>query len=280
MLSPVGGILRDEDLDLTVVKVETQDTVLDGHAVSGVEDVAQDLALTEASVGDVSMNLTVDIVGETNEELSTSESVNLVINPLLSESGADDTLGLSGFVEGLGELEEIRCPIEVPPHDLSVVGVVATCEALLTSIVKEGDTSGSKSEGKGALEESLVRLRVQEAGVVMIVHKDAESVNILEVLVVSLPSASNISHALSVHPDVTDSEVHRVVEEGGNIVLVRANVCIVSIEVFAHLEDASGLAELRPEILGDLWDGVDTDAIEVVGLNKILNPVFELPSHV
>lgn len=151
---------------------------------------------------------------------------------------------------------------------------------MLTSIVEEGDTSCSKSEGKGALEESLVRLRVQEAGVVMIVHKDAESVNILEVLVVSLPSASNISHALSVHPDVTDSEVHRVVEEGGHIVLVRANVCIVSIEVFAHLEDASGLAELRPEILGDLWDGVDTDAIEVVGLNKILNPVFELPSHV
>jgi hypothetical protein len=151
---------------------------------------------------------------------------------------------------------------------------------LLTSIVEEGDTSGSKSEGKGALEESLVRLRVQEAGVVMIVHKDAESVNILEVLVVSLPSASNISHALSVHPDVTDSEVHRVVEEGGNIVLVGADVGIVSIEALAHLEDASGLAELRPEILGDLWDGVDTDAIEVVGLNKILNPVFELPSHV
>lgn len=107
MLSPVGGILRYEDLDLTVVKVETQDTVLDGHAVSGVEDVAQDLTLTEPSVGDVSMNLTVNIVGETNKELSTSESVNLVINPLLSEGGADDTLGLSGFVEGLGELEEI-----------------------------------------------------------------------------------------------------------------------------------------------------------------------------
>jgi len=162
VLGPVGAGLRYEHFDLTVVKVKTQDAILDGHAVSCIEDVAENFALTEASIGDVSMNLTIDIVGETDKELSTSESVNLVINPLFSKGGVNNTLCVSRLVEGLGEFEEICRPIEVSPHDLSVVGVVATCETLLTSVVEEGDASRGKSESKGTLEESLVRLCVQE----------------------------------------------------------------------------------------------------------------------
>jgi hypothetical protein len=108
------------------------------------------------------MNLTVDIVGETDKELSTSESVNLVVDPLFSEGGVNNTLCLSRLVEGLCEFEEICGPIEVSPHDLSVIGIVATCETLLTAVVEEGDASCGKSESKGALEESLVRLCVQE----------------------------------------------------------------------------------------------------------------------
>ena len=61
--------------------------------------------------------------------------------------------------------------------------------------------------------------------------------------------------------------------------MVRAYVSIVAVEALSHLEDAGILTELRPEVLGDLWDGINTDAIEVVGLNKILNPVFQLLSH-
>jgi len=162
VLGPEGAGLRYEHLDLTIVKVETQDTILDGSAVSRIEDVAHNFALTEASIGDVSMNLTVDIVGETDKELSTSERINLVIDPLLSEGGVNNTLGLSRLVEGLCEFEEICRPIEVSPHDLSVIGVVATCETLLTAVVEEGDASRGKSKSKGALEESLVRLCVQE----------------------------------------------------------------------------------------------------------------------
>jgi hypothetical protein len=226
------------------------------------------------------VDLTVDLVGNADKEPSSSEGVDIVIGPLLREDVVLDTLKMPGSIQSLSELEHVGRAVKVAPKDLTVIGVGTASEGLLTSVVEEGDTSGSKSEGKGALEESLVRLRVQEAGVVMIVHKDAESVNILEVLVVSLPSASNISHALSVHPDVTDSEVHRVVEEGGNIVLVRANVCIVSIEVFAHLEDASGLAELRPEILGDLWDGVDTDTVETILFHEILDPALEVSADI
>lgn len=120
---------------------------------------------------------------------------------------------------------------------------------------------------------------MEEAGVVMVVNEDTEGVDVSEVLLVGLPSARDVSHALSVHPDVSDGEVHRIVEETGDVVLVGADVSIVTIEVLTHLEDASGLTELGPEILGHLGDGIDTDAVEVVGLHKILDPVLELPSY-
>lgn len=120
---------------------------------------------------------------------------------------------------------------------------------------------------------------MQEARVVMVVNKDTKGVDVSEVLLVSLPSAGNVSHTLSVHPDVSDCEVHGIVEETGDVVLVGADVSIVSIEVLAHLEDASGLTELGPEILGHLWDGVNTDAVEVVCLHEILDPVLQLASH-
>ena len=114
----------------------------------------------------------------------------------------------------------------------------------------------------------------------MVVNKDAKGVNVSKVLVVSCPSISDVSHALSVRPDVSDGVIHGIVEKSGDVVLVGAHVSIISIEVFAHLEDASRLGELFPEVLGDLRDGVDSDAVEVVGLHKILDPVLQLLSDI
>jgi hypothetical protein len=92
MISPVGACLGHEDFDLTVVEVEAKHATLDGWAVGGVENVTQDLTLCEAGVGDISMHLTVDLVGNTDEELSTSEGVDLVIGPLLGEVVVLDAL--------------------------------------------------------------------------------------------------------------------------------------------------------------------------------------------
>jgi hypothetical protein len=143
MSGPEWGGLGEEDLSLTVVEVNTKDSILDSGAISGIEDVADDLTLIEAGVGDISMNLTVNIVCECDKELATSEAVELIIDPLLSESIVNYALSLSSAVEGLCELEEIWVAVEVAPNDLSVIGIISTWEALLRSIVEEGDTSGS-----------------------------------------------------------------------------------------------------------------------------------------
>jgi hypothetical protein len=102
------------------------------------------------------MDLAIDVVGETNEELSSCECIDLVIDPLLSESVVDHTLSSSGFVKSLSELEEIVGCVKVAPHHLSVVRIVTSGEALLATVREEGDTSGGESESQSTLELSMI----------------------------------------------------------------------------------------------------------------------------
>jgi len=80
--------------------------------------------------------------------------------------------------------------------------------------------------------------------------------------------------------DVRNGVVHWVVEKSGKGSLVRSNICGISIEVLAHLEDASSLTILTPEVHGDLRDSIDTDSIEAIVVDKIVNPVLEVATHV
>lgn len=80
--------------------------------------------------------------------------------------------------------------------------------------------------------------------------------------------------------DVRNGVVHWVIEKGGKGSLVRSNICGISIEVLAHLEDASSLTILTPEVHGDLRDSIDTDSIEAIVVDKIVNPVLEVATHV
>jgi len=176
----------------------------------------------------------------------------------------------------LSELKEVRGAVEVSPHHFSVIGVVAASETLLASIIEEGDASSCQCKGKSTLKESLIRVGMKEARIVMVINKDTECIDIMEVLVVSCPPIRNISHAFSVHPHISDGVVHGVVEECGKVVLVGADVCVIAVEALTHLEDTSGCTELLPEVLGNLRNCVDTDAVEVVSRDKVLDPVLEL----
>lgn len=64
------------------------------------------------------------------------------------------------------------------------------------------------------------------------------------------------------------------------MVLVVTNIVVISIEALSHLEDASRLSELSPEILGYFWDGVDSNTVEAILGDKILDPVFKILSYV
>lgn len=64
------------------------------------------------------------------------------------------------------------------------------------------------------------------------------------------------------------------------MLLVRTNISRVTIEALSHLENARGLSILAPEILWNLWNRVDPDAIEAVGVDQLLDPVLEIASDI
>jgi len=279
-LSKEGADLGDVDLDLAVVEVDAELATLDGHAVTRKQNVADNLTLVESCVGDINMNLSVDLVCEGDKELAASEGIESVVYPLFCEWMVYNSLSLSRLVNGGYELENIVVAVEVPPHCLSVVGVIATSESLLATIVEEGDAASSKCKSKGALKESVVTLRVKEAGIVMVVDEDTESVNVSETPLVGGPPVGDGAHGPAVHPDVLDCVVHWVVEEGSNVVLIVTDVAVVAIEGLTHLEHARCDVELFPEVLGHMGDGVDSNAVEAILAYEVLDPVLKVLAHV
>ena len=77
-----------------------------------------------------------------------------------------------------------------------------------------------------------------------------------------------------------DSEVHRVVEQPGHVILIIRHVADVTIEALTHLEHSCSFAILRPEWFLNVRDGVDTDAIELVLRDNGADPCLEVGAHV
>ena len=101
----------------------------------------------------------------------------------------------------------------------------------------------------------------------MIVNEDTEGINVSELLSLLDPSVGDTSHGSLGLPCVLDCVIHRIIEETSDVILIVTNVSWISIEALSHLEDACGLSEFAPEILGNLWDCVDSNTVKVVSFN-------------
>jgi len=80
---------------------------------------------------------------------------------------------MSGSVDSLSEFEHVGGAVKVAPQDLAVIRVNTASEGLLTSVVKEGDTSCAKNKSQCTLVESNVIISVEESRVIMIINKYA-----------------------------------------------------------------------------------------------------------
>jgi hypothetical protein len=54
--------------------------------------------------------------------------------------------------------------------------------------------------------------------------------------------------------------------------LVGTNVCGVSVKALAHLENTTRRSKLRPKVLANLRDRVNSNAVETVGRDEISDP--------
>ena len=106
------------------------------------------------------MNFTVNLVSQSNKELTSAESIKLIISPFFLILAVVRFLGLSGFHDCLNELINLAVLVEVVPECFSVVWVLTTSKALFTSVIEEGDTSSSKSKSECTLEKLVVAVAV------------------------------------------------------------------------------------------------------------------------
>ncbi len=108
----------------------------------------------------------------------------------------------------------------------------------------------------------------------MIVNKYTKSINVFKVLLISIPSIWDVSHRSAIHENILNGIVHRIVKESGNIFLIVANISIISVEGFSHLENTSRLAVLSPEIFWDFRNSINTNTVKAILLDKVFDPVF------
>lgn len=271
----VSGVGGDVDLGLTVVKPDINATV-DSLAVSGgVEDVADVSTVGEWLIGDGSV-LLVSGVGESNQEFTTGEGVEVVIRVSLDVLLFPDLVCLSGSVDLTDLLVEVAGGVHVLPERLTVLGIIATTVVLLTTVVDERNTLGSEREDNSSGEVSMVAMGVKESSVVVVVNENTEGMEVLEVGMLGVVAVLNLVHGLTTAENVQDSVVHWVVEHTSNVALVGTNVCGITIEAFTHLEDTRGCTIFLPEILGNLRNSIDSDAIKIILLNYTSNPVLEV----
>ena len=126
----------------------------------------------------------------------------------------------------------------------------------------------------------MISLAVQESSIIMVINEDSKCVNIVELAILLVIPVGNALHALATSPGVLDCVVHGVVKNSTQMVLVGSYIGWVSIEAFSHLEYASSLSVLSPEVLWNFRNSVDSDSVKVVSLDEVLNPAFEVRSYV
>ena len=121
---------------------------------------------------------------------------------------------------------------------------------------------------------------VEEARVVVVVDKDTKSIDVLEVLGLLVIAVTDVVHGFRATENIADSVIHWVIEKGGQVVLIRSNIGWVTVEALSHLEHSRSFTVLRPKVCWDLWDGINSNTVEVILIDDTLDPVFEITTNI
>ena len=118
-------------------------------------------------------------VGQSDEELTTREGIEVVVDVSLDLLLVPDSTGLSLSVNSGDSLVEVSVCLHVLPERLSVVGVVAASVVLLRAVIGEGDSASSEGENLSLLQAvGVVTISVQEASVVVVIDEHTKGVNV------------------------------------------------------------------------------------------------------
>jgi len=189
-------------------------------------------------------------------------------------------MSFSSSVDLGGHLIDVRVGIHVLPEGFSVLWIISTGIVLFRAVVVEWNTSCSQSECETRFESAIVVELILESSVIVIVNEDTEGINILEFTIFFSKSVFDTVHAFSRSKYVLDGVVHWIIEKTVQILLIWSNVAWVTVEALSHLEDSGRLSVLSPEITFDFWYCVDSNTIELIGVDQVFNPGFKISSNI
>ncbi len=129
--------------------------------------------------------------------------------------------------------------------------------------------------GQCILENIPVTIVMQETNIVMVVEEVPQHRDVLEVLLVCRDAIVDVLHRPLLLEGVGELVEHGVVEGGGEGALVPGDVLRVPVEDLPDGVDPGRLRILGPKVLGDFRHGVNPDAVKVVCLDCIVDPLLE-----
>ena len=217
--------------------------------------------------------------GRQNNEPSanTTESIGIASDiemcMVVGAQSPNSLLGCHGLLN-----PSVKVPIGRPatsPHILTVGGVIATSIALLSTAVEDGDTTGEERVCQCILEGSPVGVDIEETYHVVVVDEGSQQLWTREAETDPVVLVNKDLWARFAGIDLGDQVVHGVVDQTLHVVLVIADITRIATEDFTDREDASGLGKPGPKVLFNVLDGVQTETIDRVGVDKVLDPTLE-----
>jgi len=263
-----------EDLYFTIEEDNWELSILDLHAISLVEDVAQHGAFFVWVEGNRSA-LVVKGVGESEEVFASSESVEAVVSISLNLIVVEELSSLTEVVDDLQEVVDIRVSVHVGPKGLSVEGILTTTVGLLVTIVDNWDTNRSNGEGEGSSEVLVAGTASEETWLIVVVDEVTGNCDVRPGSVSTIIVVLDAVHGATVLEGISKGRVESVVQDRIKRTLVAGNVWKIETEDFTNGVDTSSSAEFSPEVLGNIRDSVDSEGIKVVGLDEVSSPLKE-----
>jgi len=236
--------------------------------ILGVVDVAHLSANLVREVIDGTSDLLgiLTLVSGDNKSVTTSECIEIIILPTFNEIVVPHSLLLASSDGDIEELVELGLGVIARgPKRFTILGIIATIKALLSSVVDDRDTSREESEHKSVAILPSIRLDGKETGLIVVINEGTKNAGILEVLFIVLETIAKVTHGLAVSKDIAHGEEHGIAEDAIEAALIARHISNITVVVFTDCELADGLLKLLPEGLLNLSDCVDTQAIAVVG---------------
>jgi len=177
-----NGDTIGSDLDAIIIRV-VDVAQLSTHRVGVISDSTSDVA----SVG--------ALVSGNDESVASGERVEFIVLPALDKLVVPDSFLLTCRDCCLKELVKLGVGVVVAvPERLTILGVIATVEALLRAVVDDGNTSGEKSEDESIAILPSIRLHREETGLIVVIDESADNAGILVIFVIVLKARAKIAH--------------------------------------------------------------------------------------